>query len=194
MQFHELLQVAETKISLFGKGVVTSNSKILGAKLDFGNMLGAVEISTNIHDRVQVVAFAINFNGILVLVGLDVKIGSFLPVVTVALKLSLLDKNGWIKERSFTHSVLSVFLDQIISFLELLQLRIQGDCLVKHIILDVVLGGILKLALESQDFRLKPCFIQIVDFLHLRRSLAKVDEGELPNVAEGLASKIKVLC
>jgi hypothetical protein len=103
---------------------MTVLSEELSAKLDLSNVLRSVKVLADVHDGVEVRALSEDFNRFLVLACLNVKFGGLLPVVTVALELGLLDQNHGVEERSLPRSVLSVFSDQVVRFLELLQRRI----------------------------------------------------------------------
>ena len=103
---------------------MTVLSEELSAKLNFSNVLRSVKVLADVHDGVEVRALSEDFNRFLVLACLNVKFGGLLPVVTVALELGLLDQNHGVEERSLPRSVLSMFSDQVVRFLELLQRRI----------------------------------------------------------------------
>ena len=124
VKLHQLLDIAKTKIGLLCESVMTVLSEELSAKLNFSNVLRSVKVLADVHDGVEVRALSEDFNRFLVLACLNVKFGGLLPVVTVALELGLLDQNHGVEERSLPRSVLSVFSDQVVRFLELLQRRI----------------------------------------------------------------------
>ena len=159
MKLHQLLDITKTKIGLLCESVMTVLSEELSAELDLSNVLRSVKVLADVHDGIEVRALSEDFNRFLVLACLNVKFGGLLPVVTVALELSLLDQNHGVEERSLTRPVLSVFSDQVIRFLKLLQRRIQRDCLVKHIVFDVVGRGFLEFSLQRKDLRLEPNFV-----------------------------------
>lgn len=129
---------------------MTSLSEVLGAELNFGNMLLPIQVSANFHDGIKIMSLAVDFNCLLVLTGLDVQIRSLFPVVGITFELSLLDQYLGVKEWSFTISVLSMLSDQLIGFRELLKLSVQVDGLIQHLVLDVVLSGLLELSLQSE--------------------------------------------
>ena len=193
MQLHKLFEIAEAEISLLSEGVMTSLSEVLGAQFYFGNMLLPVEVSADFHDSIKVVSLAVNFDSLLMLSSLNIEVSRLFPVVRIAFELGLLNKDLGIKQWSFTSPVLSVLSDQLISFRELLELSVQVDCFIKHLVLNVILGCLLEFALECKDFRLKPCVVQVVDLLHLVCSLAQVDKSELSNMAESLSCNKEVL-
>ena len=91
---------------------------------------------------------SVDFYGFLVLACLNVKVGSLLPVIAIALKLSLLDQNGRVKKRTISSTALTMLPDQLISFRELFQLSVKGDCFVEHLRLDVVLCSLFELPLQ----------------------------------------------
>lgn len=100
--------------------MVASLSEVFCTQFDFSDVLLAIKILTHIHNRVEIVAFTINLDGLFVLLGLDIKISSFFPVVAVTLELGLFYKNGWIEERTFARAAFAVLSDQVIGLLELL--------------------------------------------------------------------------
>lgn len=133
--------------------------EILSTKSDLGHVLLSIQVFTHIHDRVQVVPLAIDIDCILMLAGLDVKISSFFPVITVAFEFSLFYQNCRVEKGTLAVSPLTVFSDQLVGFSELLQVRVQGDSFVKHLVLHVVAGRLLVLALECKNFALEPGFV-----------------------------------
>ena len=133
--------------------------EILSTKFDLCHMLLSIQVFAHIHDRVQVVPLAIDIDCLLMLAGLDVKISSFFPVITVAFEFSLFYQNRGVEKGTLAVSSLTVFSDQLVGFIELFQVRVQGDCFVKHLVLYVVAGCLLVLALECKNFALKPGFV-----------------------------------
>ena len=106
------------------------------------------------------------------LASLDVKVGSLLPVVGVALELGLLDQDLGIQVRLVTHLVFAVFTDELLSLSEFLEVREDFNSLVDHVSFDVVHCGFLKFTLVGQDLGLKPGLIKIVDVVHFFSCLA----------------------
>ena len=64
-----------------------------GAELDVRGMLLLVEVLADLHDLVQVLLLAIDLDGLLVLAGLHIQVGSFTEVARVAFELSLLNQD-----------------------------------------------------------------------------------------------------
>ena len=109
---------------------------------------------------------AVDFNGLLVLASLDVKVSGLLPVVGVAFELCLLDEDLGIEVGLVTHLVFAVFTDELLSFSEFLEVREDFNSLVDHVTFDVVHCGFLEFTLVGQDLGLKPGLIKIVDVMH----------------------------
>jgi len=136
---------------------------------------------------------AIDFNGLLVLASLDVKVGSLLPVVRVAFELGLLNQDLWIKVRLVTHLVFAVFTDEFLSLSKFLEVREDFNSLVDHVAFDVVHCGLLEFTLVGQDLGLKPGLIKIVDVVHFFSLLAQVNVLKLTNVHESFPCEVELL-
>lgn len=136
---------------------------------------------------------AVDFDGLLVLASLDVKVGSLLPVVGVAFELGLLDQDLGIQVRLVTHLVFAVFTDELLSLSEFLEVREDFNSLIDHVSFDVVHGGFLEFTLVGQNLRLKPGLIKIVYVVHFFSCLAQVNVLKLTNVHKSFPCEVELL-
>lgn len=83
--------------------------------------------------------------------------------------------------------------DQLVRLLEFLQLRVKRDSLIQHVVLDVGLCSLLKLALQRKHFRLQPHVIKVPHLVHLISCFAQVDKRKFLDVAESFPRNYKVL-
>ena len=64
-------------------------------------------------------------------------------------------------------SAFAVLFNKLIGLAKLLQVGVEQDRLVKHLVLHVVACRFLELALKRKDFRLEPSLVQIANLVHL---------------------------
>jgi hypothetical protein len=86
-----------------------------------------------------------------------------------------------------------MFLNQVISLLELFKCGVKIDSLVNQCVLDKVSGGLFILALICEYLSDEPLFIECPHLVHLIGEVAEVDEFEVANAHEGLAGEREVL-
>jgi len=192
VQAHQGFEVSKPQICLFSKSMVARLSEVLGAQHNFSVMLLFIEVFADVHDGVKILLLSKDFDCLLVLVRLLVQVCSFLPVARVSFELRLLYKDAGVEEWTVTFFS-TVFADQIISFIELLEGGQKSNGFVNHVVLDVVSRRFLVLALESKDFALKPEVVKILHFVHLLCQLTEVDELKVSYSAEGFLRYSKVL-
>ena len=161
--------------------------EIFGAKLNFRRVFSLFKVFANLHDLVQVVSLAVDFNGFFEFVCLDIQISCFFPFTRVSLILCLLDQDNRVKQRSAISSILAVFSYQVVSFSKLLQLDVNADSFVEHFVFDVIRSGLLEFALLRQDLTLEPGVVEVVNLVHFLCGFAKLNKVQFPDVGERVA-------
>jgi len=66
-------------------------TEVFSTKFNLSNMLLSVEVFANVHNSIKIATFTVDFYCFLMFTCLNIKFCCFLPVITVTLKLSLLD-------------------------------------------------------------------------------------------------------
>jgi len=118
-----------------------SLAEVLSTKFNLCLVLCLVKIFAYFHDRVKDSSLAIDLNSILVSTSLLIEFSSFLPLTGIFHVICLFLHNDWVTLASWD------LLHQLICLTELLKCSVHINCLLLHIVLDIVLGTFLIFAL-----------------------------------------------
>jgi hypothetical protein len=116
---------------------------------------------------------------------LSEEFSSFLPLSSIAQVFSLLHENDWI-------TLVTMFLNQVICLLELLQGSVQIDGLVNEGVFHKMSSCLFVLSLVSQDFSDEPLFIKCPHLIHLVSEVAKIDKFEVAYTYESFPCEREV--
>ena len=108
MKSHQCFYVTQPKVSLFGKCMMPSLSKVFCTQLNFCFIFTLIKILANLHNRVKISSFCINFNCFFKLLGLLIKVSCFFPMTAILLIFSLFYQNDRIQYWSVSQLFCSV--------------------------------------------------------------------------------------